>query len=193
MFDNEIYETLIVTRVRTCTAVVWTLVEFIIELQTNIWKRWAKCIDFSGSILRAPLLREFYRGMEIHPRLLGVDVKQWTNCRVGMMGWQILILAFLIAGGRQGINPGHLANVIIQTFYITKFFWWETGYFNTLDITLDRAGYYICWGCLVWVPGLYTYSSFYVVAHPSLLTDQAALIVTLLGMFFFPTCLATHP
>ena len=32
-----------------------------------------------------------------------------------------------------------------------KFFYWETGYFNTLDITLDRAGYYLCWGCLCWV------------------------------------------
>ncbi len=32
-----------------------------------------------------------------------------------------------------------------------KFFYWETGYFNTIDITMDRAGYYLCWGCLVWV------------------------------------------
>ena len=32
-----------------------------------------------------------------------------------------------------------------------RFFYWETGYFNTLDITLDRAGYYLCWGCLTWV------------------------------------------
>ncbi|XP_057381271.1 uncharacterized protein LOC130703836 [Daphnia carinata] len=131
----------------------------------------------------APILLEFYRGMEIHPRLFGVDVKQWTNCRVGMMAWQILIVAFLIAGGRNNINPGHLANVVIQTFYITKFFYWETGYFNTLDITLDRAGYYICWGCLVWVPGFYTYSSFYLVAHPSMLSEQAAFLVAVLGLF----------
>ena len=70
---------------------------------------------------------EFYRGMEIHPRLFGVDVKQWTNCRVGMMAWQILIVAFLLAGSRQGLNAGHLTNVLIQTVYIAKFFNWETG------------------------------------------------------------------
>lgn len=29
---------------------------------------------------------------------------------------------------------------------------WETGYLSTIDIMHDRAGYYICWGCLVWVP-----------------------------------------
>ena len=74
---------------------------------------------------RAPLMYEFYRGMEIHPRLLGVDVKQWTNCRVGMMAWQILILAFLLASVRLNgsMNSGHLINVLIQTIYIAKFFW----------------------------------------------------------------------
>ncbi|XP_046455407.1 7-dehydrocholesterol reductase-like isoform X1 [Daphnia pulex] len=131
---------------------------------------------------RSPMLFEFYRGMELHPRLLGVDVKQWTNCRVGMMIWQIFIVAFLIAGGRQGISPGHVTNVLLQTIYIAKFFWWETGYFNTLDITLDRAGYYICWGCLVWVPAFYTYSSYYLVANRSHFSAQGAFVIGLLGL-----------
>lgn len=72
---------------------------------------------------------EFYRGMEVHPRLLGVDVKQWTNCRVGMMAWQILILAYLLAAARlsdyQTVNSGHFINVLVQTIYIAKFFWWD--------------------------------------------------------------------
>jgi hypothetical protein len=38
-----------------------------------------------------------------------------------------------------------------KCFYVCRFFYWETGYFQTLDITLDRAGYYLCWGCLTWV------------------------------------------
>jgi hypothetical protein len=33
-----------------------------------------------------------------------------------------------------------------------QFFMWEMGYMSTIDIMHDRAGYYICWGCLVWVP-----------------------------------------
>ena len=37
------------------------------------------------------------------------------------------------------------------------------GYFNTLDITLDRGGYYICWGCLVFVPGFYTSTIYYLI------------------------------
>ena len=27
---------------------------------------------------------------------LGVDIKQWTNCRVGMLGWAILSLNFAL-------------------------------------------------------------------------------------------------
>ena len=86
---------------------------------------------------------------------------------------------WVVTGGV--FNVGHIVNVVLQTIYIGKFFWWETGYFNTLDITLDRAGYYICWGCLVWVPAFYTYSSYFLVAQPSLLSTQAAIGVAFLG------------
>lgn len=38
---------------------------------------------------------------------------------------------------------------------------WETGYWGTMDIMHDRAGYYICWGCLVWVPSVYTFPALF--------------------------------
>jgi len=31
----------------------------------------------------------------------------------------------------------------------------------------DRAGFYICWGCLVWVPCIYTSPTMYLVHHPN--------------------------
>jgi hypothetical protein len=37
---------------------------------------------------------------------------------------------------------------------------------RTLDIILDKAGYYICWGCLVFVPGFYASPTLYLVSHP---------------------------
>ena len=40
-------------------------------------------------------LSRFFRGFEHHPRLFGVDIKQWTNCRFGMIVWQIIILFFM--------------------------------------------------------------------------------------------------
>ena len=100
----------------------------------------------------APLPYQFYAGIELHPRLGGVDIKQWTNCRAGMMGWAILALNFAIASTQlNGFKLGPVVNAFLINIYLLKFFYWETGYFNTLDITLDRAGYYLCWGCLTWV------------------------------------------
>ena len=43
-----------------------------------------------GPGLTLPYL--FYRGVELHPRLFGVDVKQWTNCRY-KYGFSYLTLA----------------------------------------------------------------------------------------------------
>ena len=37
--------------------------------------------------------------------------------------------------------------------------------FLTANITLS-AGFYICWGCLVWVPSIYTSPGMYLVNHP---------------------------
>jgi len=52
--------------------------------------------------------------------------------------------------------------VALMCIYNFKFFLWETGYFNSMDIQHDRAGYYICWGCLVWVPAVYASPALYV-------------------------------
>ena len=107
------------------------------------------------------ILFKFYRGLVFHPKIGDIDIKQFTNCRFGMISWQITI--FLFAHYYfYNIKYSYevLVSIILQTIYIGKFFYWETGYFNTLDITLDRGGYYICWGCLVFLPAFYTYAVF---------------------------------
>ena len=104
------------------------------------------------------IIIDYFWGTELYPNILGWDVKQFTNCRFGMMFWQLGIICYAL---KQYDLDGYLsssmfASVVIQTVYIFKFFWWETGYFCSMDIQHDRAGYYICWGCLVWVPSMYT-------------------------------------
>lgn len=126
---------------------------------------------------------DFYWGMELYPRILGFDVKMFTNCRFGMMSWGLIILSFAAA---QYENYGFLSDsmlvaVALQLIYITKFFIWETGYLRSLDIMHDRAGYYICWGCLVWVPGIYTSPTLYLVNHPNLLGAPLAWTIFILG------------
>ena len=125
---------------------------------------------------------DFYWGMELHPRIFGWDVKMFTNCRMGMMFWAVGILCFAhknmeVNGGV--IQLGMAVNVMLQLVYISKFFYWEMGYMCSMDIQHDRAGYYICWGCLVWVPSVYTSHSFYLAEHaPVISTFTAAAIFT---------------
>jgi 7-dehydrocholesterol reductase len=117
------------------------------------------------------LLYDFYWGMELYPRILTVDVKQITNCRGGMMWWAVGIICYAVKNAQlqsDGLpTPAMAASVIIQLIYVTKFFAWETGYLNSMDIQHDRAGYYLCWGCLVWVPSVYTSQALYLVRSPS--------------------------
>ncbi|CAL5361014.1 unnamed protein product [Camellia sinensis] len=84
------------------------------------------------------------------------------------------------ANGR--VADSMLVNTILMLVYITKFFWWEDGYWNTMDIAHDRAGFYICWGCLVWVPSVYTSPGMYLVNHPVNLGTQLAIYILVAGI-----------
>jgi 7-dehydrocholesterol reductase len=118
------------------------------------------------------LIFDYYWGTELYPRLLGWDLKQFTNCRFGMMAWPVILLSFAAAqASRHGLSDTMIVAVTLQLFYVAKFFWWETGYLRSLDIMHDRAGFYICWGRLVWVPAIYTSSTLYLVDHPAMMSD----------------------
>lgn len=110
------------------------------------------------------LIYDFWWGMELYPKIGPLNVKQFTNCRFGMMAWALLPVVFAC---HQYQRDGFLADsvlvcVSLMCVYNFKFFLWETGYFNSMDIQHDRAGYYICWGCLVWVPSVYASPALYV-------------------------------
>lgn len=128
------------------------------------------------------LIFDYYWGAELYPRLGGWDIKQFTNCRFALMSWPLIIWSF--AAKQQatvGLSDGMLIAVALQFLYVAKFFIWETGYLRSLDIMHDRAGYYICWGCLVWVPGIYTSPTLYLVNHPHALGWFWASLIGILG------------
>jgi hypothetical protein len=58
---------------------------------------------------------------------------------------------------------------------------WESGYWKTMDIAHDRAGYYLCWGCLNWVPAVYTSQTLFLASHPYQLSTPAALAIFAAG------------
>jgi 7-dehydrocholesterol reductase len=138
---------------------------------------------------------DFYWGMELYPRLWGWDLKMFTNCRSGMMFWAVAIVCFAyknqeLQQERYAWNSnasagtlqyGMAVSVALQLVYISKFFYWEMGYMCSMDIQHDRAGYYICWGCLVWVPAVYTSQAFYLTNRAPDISLLTAVLIFILG------------
>jgi 7-dehydrocholesterol reductase len=101
---------------------------------------------------------------QLYPRVLGFDVKQFTNCRHALMLWPLLPLSFAAHLAERGaLTRAMTVNVALQVVYCFKFFVWEAGYMASMDIAHDRAGYYIAWGCLAFVPSMYVSHSWWLV------------------------------
>eukprot|EP00026_Physarum_polycephalum_P009719 Phypoly_transcript_09853.p1 GENE.Phypoly_transcript_09853~~Phypoly_transcript_09853.p1 ORF type:complete len:452 (-),score=31.93 Phypoly_transcript_09853:10-1305(-) len=133
---------------------------------------------------------DFYWGTELHPQISNFNLKQYCNCRLGMMGWHALLMCCVAkqismsGSGFSATNSGLVASVIIQEIYIFKFFLWEAGYFASLDIMHDRFGYYICWGVLCWIAGVYTLVAQYLTQQPQHLTSTEFWLIITAGAFF---------
>ena len=85
------------------------------------------------------MLVDFFWGTELYPRIFGFDVKQFTNCRFGMMLWQMLLFcyAFKQYDLFGYVSSSMIVSIVIQTAYIFKFFLWETGYFCSMVNIFD--------------------------------------------------------
>ena len=49
-------------------------------------------------------------------------------------------------------NNGQFVSTILMSIYIVKFFCWEKWYLHAADIQVDRFGFMLCWGTLVFMP-----------------------------------------
>eukprot|EP00960_Hanusia_phi_P044094 756465-Hanusia_phi.AAC.1 len=136
------------------------------------------------------LIFDFFWGTELYPRFghwiwpIGWDVKLFTNCRFGMMYWGISTLSYAAKQYELHgfVSDSMLVSSLVQVVYVLKFFWWEMGYMNTMDIQHDRAGFYICWGCLVWVPSLYTCHTLFLVNNPYTMGRTVTALLLLFGL-----------
>lgn len=119
--------------------------------------------DCGDAKLDGPL-RDMYWGVELHPLILGTRVKLLC-CRVGMMYWTLMCVTAPVLSALNSDTglPSNaiLASCAIQMVYNVKFFLWEDGYINSMDMAVDKAGFMICWGCLAYVPSVYTLVCYY--------------------------------
>lgn len=136
----------------------------------------------TDSSITGNLIFDYYWGTELYPVFLNTNIKMFINCRLGMMSWGLILLSYVAKQQElYGLSNSMMVAVALQLIYITKFFIWETGYLASLDIMHDRAGFYICWGCLVWVPCVYTSPTMYLVLHPNDLSLWLATLIFILG------------
>ena len=136
----------------------------------------------SGSVVK-----DFLWGTELYPRIGNWDLKRFINCRFSMTFWQLAGLSFAYRSYtiHGSIDYGLLFSAISQYLYLFKFFLWEMGYMRSIDIIVDRAGFEIQWGCLCWVPALYSLHTRFCVQHPtglSLHVSAALFLLSLLGV-----------
>ena len=127
---------------------------------------------------------DYFWGVELHPTAFGVSLKQFVNCRLSMMGWSVIVLS---CAAKQYETTGHVSNTMmisaaLQVVYLLKFFWWESGYFGSLDIMHDRFGFYIFSGVAVWVPCVYALVSQFLVLHPVDLPLPLAVAIFVFGI-----------
>mmetsp|Transcript_38076 Transcript_38076/g.151154 ORF Transcript_38076/g.151154 Transcript_38076/m.151154 type:complete len:441 (-) Transcript_38076:239-1561(-) len=128
---------------------------------------------------------DYYRGIELYPRIgKHFDIKMFTNCRFGMMTWPLLPLCF---AAKQRELYGEISNsmwlsVALQLIYCAKFFYWERGYMGTTDIMHDRGGYYICWGCLCYLPSTYTVHTLFLTKYPYNYSAPVAALIFIAGV-----------
>ncbi|MDR3492235.1 MAG: 7-dehydrocholesterol reductase [Gammaproteobacteria bacterium] len=130
------------------------------------------------------IIFDYYWGTELYPKILNLHLKKFITCRFGMMSWAVILISYM---AKQYQLYGYLSNsmiisVALQIIYIAKFYVWETGYLCSLDMMHDRAGFYICWGCMVWVPCIYTAASMYLVLHPIMLSAMTASVIFVAGV-----------
>jgi 7-dehydrocholesterol reductase len=129
------------------------------------------------------LVFDYFWGTELYPRIAGIDIKVFTNCRFGMTVWPLLVAIFTLKSYElHGFIDSVWVSAALQMIYFTKFFWWESGYMRTIDIMLDRAGFYICWGCLCYVPGLYASVSMYLASRTITLGTFWSAVILVLGV-----------
>ena len=87
-------------------------------------------------------LTDFYRGVELYPRIFNVDIKLITNCRYGMLSWALLSVIFCLkAFELHGYTDSALVTCLLTLVYLTKFFWWESGTTFTLmwDVSIREV------------------------------------------------------
>ncbi|KAA8495689.1 7-dehydrocholesterol reductase [Porphyridium purpureum] len=130
---------------------------------------------------------DYLMGIEFNPRLGPLDLKLFTIGRVGMISWSMLNFCFV---QKQYETFGQISNsmvltVALQLVYIVDFFVREDWYLRTVDIGHDHFGYYLAWGCSVWLIWIYSASASYLSRNLTHLAWYQIVVTLVLAAFSY--------
>ncbi|MEU7103955.1 DUF1295 domain-containing protein [Streptomyces sp. NPDC046215] len=105
----------------------------------------------------AAVVREWFLGVELNPKLAGVDLKLFSY-RPSLIGLFLVNVSFAAA---QYAERGELGGrmVLYQVMfllYVANYFQFEYGMVHTWDIKAERFGWMLVWGDFVLVPFFYS-------------------------------------
>jgi 7-dehydrocholesterol reductase len=80
------------------------------------------------------------------------------------------------------ITKSILLSTMLHTIYVVDFFINEDWYLRTIDICHDHFGFYLAWGSIVWLPGVYTLQTQYLARNPVVLSNFQALFIASTGI-----------
>lgn len=163
-------------------AILAYILSIVAYIKAYIWPNDPADRKFTSSIFY-----NYIMGIELNPRTFGIDWKLFFNGRPGIIGWTIINLSFTAT---QHYEHGYVTNSMwlvnfLQFLYVGYFFYRESWYLKTLDISLDHFGWMFAFGDLVWLPAMYTLQALYLVKYPIELSPIYFLFVLILGMVGF--------
>jgi protein-S-isoprenylcysteine O-methyltransferase Ste14 len=133
---------------------------------------------------RADPLTHYVTGASLNPRVRQFDIKFFCESRPGLLLWVALNAS--CAAKQYEVHgvvstPMLLVNML-QLLYVADYFLHEEAILTTWDIKHERFGWMLCWGCLVWVPFMYSIQAHYLVTHTHELSPLATAAIVALNM-----------
>lgn len=128
------------------------------------------------------VLLDLWYGIELNPRILGVDMKEFAYTPT-MMQWLVINLCAL-AVHYEKYDTVHAGMFLYQAFtfvYIVDYFYFEHAILSIYDIIEERFGFMLIWGDYVWIGFVFPLNAYIFLVDDTrvLATWQIAALVAL--------------
>jgi len=118
-------------------------------------------------------LQDFFLGLEIQPKALGINLKLFWIGRVGMLLWTVMgICHARYQYEKIGlVTWSMMVEISLAAIYTVDWAWKEEWYLRTIDMHHDRFGFMLFGGVIVAFPTIYCAPTYYLAHKGTVETD----------------------